>query len=46
MSSEPVAIIESDDSKVQEPDDSKVQETDTVPRQYSLRERKPVNYRE
>ena len=42
--SEPVGIIESDDSKVQEPDT--VAESDTVPRQYSLRERKPVNYRE
>jgi hypothetical protein len=42
--SEPVAIIESDDSKVQEPDT--VPEVDIVPRQYSLRERKPVNYRE
>jgi hypothetical protein len=42
--SEPVAIIESDDSKVKEPDT--MPEADIVPRQYSLRERKPVNYRE
>ena len=44
MPSEPVAITESDNSNLEQPDT--MPEPDILPRQYSLRERKPVNYRE